>query len=84
MRKVTVLLIVVLWLALTISSVAAETDFDPSVYSTEELLDIVTEIYDYIPKTPNGEVLCDVNGIYRVPRNLRILLFELYRESLCG
>lgn len=63
MKKQIVVLIIVLSLC-SASLSLAKADFDPSIYTKEELLEIVTIIYNYLPKTPIGEILYDDGSVY--------------------
>lgn len=51
-------------LALPTTQAFAEVDFDPAQYTLEELDEILRIINMYYPKTPEGEVLYDQDGLY--------------------
>lgn len=63
MKKFVAILTVAL--SLCFASVAfADVDFDPSIYTKEELIGIISTINKYLPKTPNGQVLFEGGGVY--------------------
>ena len=64
-------------------------EFDPSIYSEAELYDIIDKIYAYIPKTPEGTVLCNEQGVYVEFRGIykyssSSYIVNLYVDNTCG
>lgn len=62
MKRLLIVFLVVLSL-ISMSSVYATVDFDPSQYTVEELIEIDDLIWKAIPKIIDGTILYDANGI---------------------
>ena len=64
MKRFLSLLIFLFVLTSSFAYASADVNFDPSVYTSDELHEIVSIINNYLPKTPKGEVLYNEDGVY--------------------